>query len=110
MKERFLQKFCSNYANLICQIAIPKAGYVSGTFYKNVVLKSLQTNAETCPDTSPQVINCCEFLHSYKMNVIAHTPYSPDLALFKLRSISLVGDTGLQAKEGLQFISLILVY
>ena len=100
----------------LMKIAVPKVWGVSGSFYKNVVLKKLQTKMrKVCPNISLQHVHLlqdnapapahksstvAQFLKSVKVNVLLHPLYCPGLApcdffLFpKLKNTYLVGDIG----------------
>ena len=78
----------------LMQTAVPKGRGVSGSFYKNVVLKKLRTKMrKICPEaglhhvyflydnvSAQKSSTLAQFLKSEKVNVLSHLPYSPDLA------------------------------
>ena len=82
----------------LLEIAVPKRRGVSGSIYKYMVLKKLQTKItnrnEKRPKTCLQHVHLlhdnalghksstvAQFLTSEKVSVLSHPPYSPDLAL-----------------------------
>ena len=114
------------------QIAVPKGKDVSGSFYKNVVLKNktrkirpkagLQ-HVHLLHDNAPAHCSSAvaQLLKSEKVNVLSHTFCSPDLVpcdFFhfpklkkkKPKNTYLVGDIGPEVHWGLRFTSFLWIY
>ena len=82
----------------LMKIAVQKRSGVSGSFYKNVVLKKLQTKIKKsisknwsppCPFVTRQCSNAvARFLQPVKVTVLSRPPYSPELALCIFFSLS----------------------
>ena len=113
----------TRHSRPLIQIAVLKGRGVSGSFYKNVVLKKLRTNIrEVCPKTGLQHVHLlhdnapahksltvAKFLKSEKVNVLSHPVYHLaqfDFFLFpklKKKQPYLARNIGSEVHWGLQF-------
>ena len=115
----------------LMQMAVLKIRGVSGSFYKNVVLKNLRTKMRKIRpkpglqhvyllhDNAPahKSSTAAKILKYEKVHILSHPPYSPDLTLcnFPIFEIEenntyLVGDICPEVLWGLQFTSFLWVY
>ena len=122
-KEGFVCYFFTNKGPAI-QIPVPTGRTVTGTFYKNVVLRKLKNYYESRRHktglkyvrllhdnaTAHKARIVTDFLESEKVTVLPHPPYSPDLpptifSFQNLKMIYLEGDTTREMPLDLLYIS-----